>query len=523
MKETAESHDGDAAPSGGGGIDQAPEAIEWTDNNGRLWQIELQPQRIMLRSGADQIAVGAGEWSRDVYVARHGDGFVIRIDTFDVTVGFLVSQRDATVFLQHVGRAPVASPVQGKSTDVPEESPGGTPEESPGESSLPTAPAAPHAQAGSPRPTPLLWPKVSPLAVWALICSALVFLPLVGVVPAIATTALLMLHQKKVRRVRAWDHSRHLCLAAFLFMTVGLVVSGLSARGFAQNAPRWINSEPFGVSREPTPLSPPLLSGEGRPKHATHVVAQSEPFWEREHNWGLIAAALLIVLMSLTVHESAHAVSAWWLGDDYARRLGRVSLNPLVHIDPIGTVIIPLFLVLAGAGVFGWAKPVPVRLDNVREPRRAHILIALAGPGSNLLLAAASMLLLLGLGCSVSLLVPDATVSSFASLNITTTVTASGFALAPIFGAACTILKLSLLINVFLAFFNLIPIPPLDGSWVLEHLFPHTLGRLYDRIRPFGFLVFLGLIYSGILTYLLYPVALVLAPVFFLLGVCTGF
>jgi Zn-dependent protease len=162
-------------------------------------------------------------------------------------------------------------------------------------------------------------------------------------------------------------------------------------------------------------------------------------------------------------------------------------------------------------------------MDLVSNPRRSHILVSIAGPGSNLLLAAASMLLLLGIGCSLGLFVPDAILTNFAILDLRATVKASGFPLASVVGPICTILRLSFFINVLLAFFNLIPIPPLDGSWVLEHLFPRKLGPLYERIRPFSILLFVALLYSGVLSYLLRPAIVVLRLGFDLLVSCTPF
>ncbi|RME39353.1 MAG: site-2 protease family protein [Planctomycetota bacterium] len=240
-------------------------------------------------------------------------------------------------------------------------------------------------------------------------------------------------------------------------------------------------------------------------------------------SWGVIAGGLIVVLFSLTIHEAAHAITAWWLGDDYARSLGRVTLNPLAHIDLFGTIILPLLLVLAHGPVFGYARPVPVRVESLPRYRRAHILISIAGPGSNLMVAAVSLMLLLGAGCLVRLLAPQAVVEGFSSFDLARPVHASGFMLAPLFAAFATVMKLSFFINVFLAMFNLIPIPPLDGSWVLEHLFPRTLGRLYANIRPFGFLIFLAAIYFDLFEILFFPVLIVLYPGLGLVGHVTGF
>ena len=190
---------------------------------------------------------------------------------------------------------------------------------------------------------------------------------------------------------------------------------------------------------------------------------------------------LSVLLFSLTVHETAHAVTADWYGDPTARRLGRISLNPVVHIDPIGTVLLPLLGLLAGGFVFGWAKPVPVNPANLQHFRRDFLMIAAAGPASNILLAiAASMLLGAvpgGLGASEGLPGAMATV---------------GFAM--------------LQLNLLLAVFNMLPIPPLDGGNVLAGMLPESAAASYDRlIRPYGFVILIVLMATGWLYRLIGP------------------
>jgi Zn-dependent protease len=440
--------------------DQAP--LNWTDFDGRNWRIQLAPQQIALRSGQDAIVLPHASWTGDIFVTAHGDGFVIRVETFDLALRFVVTRKQASPFLAHLGTSHVSRTASASSDETAE------------------------------REVPLLWPKVSPLAVWALMTSGLVFLPVVGLLPALVTVVLLTLHRRRVRRVPAWRHSRSLCAAALVFLVAGLLVSALSAWGLYHNVAS------LGVE---SVSSRPVAGG---------------------RNWGVIAGAIVVILLSLSVHEAAHAVTAWWVGDGLARSLGRVTLNPLAHIDPFGTVLLPLILAWAGGPVFGYARPVPVRVESLRRHRRAHILIAIAGPGSNLLLAAASLMLLITAGCLLRLAFPEASVMGFSALDFSAPVRASGFVLAPVFGALCTILKLSFIINAVLAMFNLIPIPPLDGSWVLEHMFPGTLGWLYATIRPYGFLIFLAAIYTDAFDYLLLPVAAILVPGLLLLAGATG-
>lgn len=195
-----------------------------------------------------------------------------------------------------------------------------------------------------------------------------------------------------------------------------------------------------------------------------------------------------VLLFSLTVHEMAHAVTADWLGDPTARRLGRVSLNPAVHIDPVGTIMLPLLGLVAGGFVFGWAKPVPVNPANLKNHRQDFLVIAAAGPASNIIMAiGASMLLGLvpgGLGASEGMAGVMATF---------------GFAMVQL--------------NLLLAVFNMLPIPPLDGGNVLAGILPEALAASYDRlVRPYGFVILIVLMATGWLYRLIGP------PLSFLMG-----
>jgi len=189
----------------------------------------------------------------------------------------------------------------------------------------------------------------------------------------------------------------------------------------------------------------------------------------------LLNAALMVVvlLFSVIVHEVAHGYVALLNGDPTARMLGRITLNPVPHIDPVGTILLPLILLLSHAGIlFGWARPVPVNPLNYRNYRWGEFAVSAAGPVSNLVLAAVfSLLLRLGLG-NVGLM-------KLASFGVS--------------------------INIFLALFNLIPIPPLDGSHILAILLPRDLARLYAYLEPVGFILILVLFYTGILSAIIMP------------------
>ena len=187
-----------------------------------------------------------------------------------------------------------------------------------------------------------------------------------------------------------------------------------------------------------------------------------------------IAVPIAIVLASLTVHEAAHAWTADRLGDPTARLLGRVSLNPIVHIDPIGTLLLPLLAAVSNLPIIGWAKPVPVNTSRLRHPRRDFMFIAAAGPASNILLAF--------LGA--------------AAVAATAT---------PSYGSSPLLQFVE--INILLAMFNLVPVPPLDGGNVLAGLLPPSAASVLDRVRPFGFIILYAMMFTGVLNALIMPPA----------------
>jgi Zn-dependent protease len=199
-------------------------------------------------------------------------------------------------------------------------------------------------------------------------------------------------------------------------------------------------------------------------------------------NFAQIFIAFTVLLFSLTIHEMAHAWTADQLGDPTARLLGRVSLNPLVHADLIGTVVFPLIAAVSNIPLIGWAKPVPVNVRQLHHPRRDYVLVAAAGPTSNLALAVVSAL---------GLMIMPVSPVTIGEPNVS----------APL----ASTLSLAMRINVLLAVFNMIPIPPLDGGNVLGGLLPRGIARQFDLVRPYGFLLLYVLMFTGKLEYLILP------------------
>jgi Zn-dependent protease len=202
--------------------------------------------------------------------------------------------------------------------------------------------------------------------------------------------------------------------------------------------------------------------------------------------------------LSLSVHESAHAWTANRLGDPTARQLGRISMNPLVHMDLVGTFIVPLVAYASGGFIIGWAKPVPVNTAALRNPRRDHMLVAAAGPASNLILAAVLF---------VTLFVVKTSSSSMELLiNQVVRGVARGDGAEAFLVPLLSMAYFGLWLNILLAIFNMLPVAPLDGAAVLAGLLPEPFARGLDAIQAYGFIILLALLYYGIPNMLFSPV-----------------
>jgi len=189
-------------------------------------------------------------------------------------------------------------------------------------------------------------------------------------------------------------------------------------------------------------------------------------------NPGEIIVSVIIVLISLTFHEAAHATTSYFMGDPTAKSQGRLSLNPIVHIDLFGTIIIPLILAAIGGVIFGWAKPVPVNPSNLKNPKRDEGIIAASGPMTNLALAVIS---------TAILRIINGVPSEWLSVGVGDYIR--------------MILVFAILINIFLALLNLIPISPLDGASVLNALLSPSASVKFQKINKYGFFILLGLLF----------------------------
>jgi len=200
--------------------------------------------------------------------------------------------------------------------------------------------------------------------------------------------------------------------------------------------------------------------------------------------WVVWLRVFPVLLFSVVMHECAHGYVASRCGDDTARYAGRITLNPIPHIDPFGSILLPLLLILTGSHVFiAWAKPVPVNPSNFRNPRRDDIMVSLAGPATNLLLACLFTLLAI---CGQAIFKTSPPMK-------------------PLAQALLLMSQYGILINLLLAVFNLIPIPPLDGSHILRGLLPSKATIVFDKIGRYGFILLVVLVMTPFFKFLFFP------------------
>ena len=206
-----------------------------------------------------------------------------------------------------------------------------------------------------------------------------------------------------------------------------------------------------------------------------------------------IAVYALPVVFAITLHEAAHGYAARHFGDSTAYMLGRISLNPLRHIDPIGTILVPLLTMLLGGILFGWAKPVPVNFGNLRQPKKDMLWVAAAGPASNLAMAIGWALVM-----KMAMLMPESSLSLPMALMG----------------------KAGVSINAVLLVLNLLPLPPLDGGRIMVSLLPHNLAWRFAALERYGFVILIALLFLGALDSILWPlIDLTVGTIFMLFGI----
>jgi Zn-dependent protease len=214
----------------------------------------------------------------------------------------------------------------------------------------------------------------------------------------------------------------------------------------------------------------------------------------------VIVFEIVVLILAFSVHECAHAWTAWRLGDPTARMLGRVTLNPIRHLDPLGSILVPLISLVYGNFLIGWAKPTPVTGRNFKNYRRDDILVTLAGPASNLLSATIALILLI----VIKHVLPAGDASIATAMAIATHIPGVATEGLPTLFPIALFLYLVISINLLLFVFNLLPLPPLDGSHILRHFLPYRAAQVYDRMGMFA-LIILFLVGGRFIAAFFYP------------------
>jgi Zn-dependent protease len=212
-------------------------------------------------------------------------------------------------------------------------------------------------------------------------------------------------------------------------------------------------------------------------------------------DFGNLIIWFIVLLFSLSFHEAAHAWTSEKFGDSTGRYQGRITLNPIAHIDPFGTILFPIISALSGIPLLGWAKPVQTNPLMWRDKTKANIWVSAAGPISNFILAAVAFIVI------KSLLTLDVVKLRGGYYTLVQAPVEQGGLMAPL----AVLLSVMLLLNIGLGVFNLIPVPPLDGSHVLEELLPTSMSEAYAQIQPYGFLLLYGLMFLGVFSAIFRP------------------
>ncbi len=436
---------------------EQPTALHWTDSRGQPWTLQPTCEALKLTGPIDDTILQKDEWDSKIAYNEAGGRIVFRFDIGNSQVGFMVSREEAAGLLQLLEWTNERAQRSAEHLRAP----------------------ASRSYGG---------PTVTAWSIWGLFAAALAFLPLIGMAFTIAAVACIVVARGKARSDARLVHTSTLVAATAVIAAIATTAHMFSLMTLWKAAG-------------------PAAQIVGVPMHSELTIANK-------------VIAVIIVLLSLSVHEAAHAVVAWWCGDEGPRQRGRVTLNPLAHIDPVGTILVPAFLAYAGGPVFGWARPVMVSLHGVPNPRRANLLISAAGPFSNVLLGLIFLSLYLILGCGIRLFAPDAVVGGYTSFI--GNVTIEGFAGAGYLAMVTVCLKWGFLINLLLFFFNMIPLPPLDGGHIAASMFPSTVGEFYRKIRPFSMFILLALFMTPLIGYILAPGLAVIFSGFALVGRVTG-
>ncbi|MBN1421538.1 MAG: site-2 protease family protein [Planctomycetes bacterium] len=337
----------------------------------------------------------------------------------------------------------------------------------------PLPPEEPSQAEAPPPPAPL--PRVTPLAVAFFAVSIFAPIPLLGGAP-IALAGLIGAAWWLRRRPGPpdLDHDRYLIRAGLVPLGIGVALFALVAAVVFTHAPALGTGESFGEDAEKRTL-PVRLSMFG------------------------------VLFLSIIAHECAHGIAALWSGDPTARDMRRITLNPIRHIDPVGSILVPILSWGAGF-VIGWARPVPLMLARLRHRRWGPFAVAAAGPFANIAIALASLGLLAATGYTLRL----AGIGAEGLFHPWRPVAISGTPAEPVLQFWIEALKFGFVLSGVLAGFNLVPLPPLDGSWILESILPAPVAGIFRKLRRFGFLLVILALVTGAIDYLLYPALIVL-------------